>query len=404
VLRRDTRLLDAALLGLVAVGAGQLMPLPPAIHDLLSPAGRSFQTTLVLIPPSASTWLPLSLAPVETADALGVLVAAVCLFWVTRDVARSRGARVIARAVAWMGLAAALLAFTGSALFPNGKLYGLWQPYYVESRPVGPIISKNHFAAWMILGVSLTAGYLAAHVQSRWKSGRQRLSARFLSDTRSLWLVAAGALMLAGLIVTMSRSGAIGIGVAFVFAIVRAWRRLSAGGRAGVVVYLLVLVAAVALWSRPQGVSERLGNSVSDEWGGRPAIWRQTMAMSRQYLVAGVGLGTFDVAMSVYQPMPRPALVNHAHNQYLQILTEGGLLMALPALLAGFAFFGLVSRQIRADDTPLVSLRQGALAGLIGIGTQSLWETPLLTPAVFLLFAVAAGIAVHARHEDEVTG
>jgi O-antigen ligase len=171
-----------------------------------------------------------------------------------------------------------------------------------------------------------------------------------------------------------------------------------------VVVYLLVLVAAVALWSRPQGVSERLGNSVSDEWGGRPAIWRQTMAMSRQYLVAGVGLGTFDVAMSVYQPMPRPALVNHAHNQYLQILTEGGLLMALPALLAGFAFFGLVSRQIRADDTPLVSLRQGALAGLIGIGTQSLWETPLLTPAVFLLFAVAAGIAVHARHEDEVTG
>jgi O-antigen ligase len=344
--------------------------------------------------------MPLSLSPVETADALGILVAAVMLFWIARDGLRSSGQRTVARAIAWMGLLAALLELLEPALFPNGKVYGFWQPHSPESHPAGPIISRNHFATWMILGISLTAGYLVAHARSHWRAGGTSLAARILGDFRSLWLLAACALMLAGLIMSNSRAGSVGVTVALLFGGACSWRRLHPGGRAGLVAFVLILAAAAAFLSKPEQVAARL--SLTDQWGGRPMIWQQTMRMTEPYLLTGIGLGSFEVAMSVYQPMPRPALINHAHDQYLQVLAEGGLLMAVPAGLAVLAFILLARRRLRDDDSPLASLRQGALAGLVGFATQSVWETPLLTPAVFMLCAVVAGIAVHARDEDRI--
>jgi hypothetical protein len=40
-------------------------------------------------------------------------------------------------------------------------------------------------------------------------------------------------------------------------------------------------------------------------------------------------------------------------------------------------------------------LRAGALAGLVGVAVQSVWETGLTTPANAVLAAVAGAIVVH---------
>ena len=52
----------------------------------------------------------------------------------------------------------------------------------------------------------------------------------------------------------------------------------------------------------------------------------------------------------------------------------------------------------------MVHIREAALAGIFGLAVQSMWETPLVTPAVLILLAAAAGIAVHrpARARDLV--
>jgi hypothetical protein len=71
------------------------------------------------------------------------------------------------------------------------------------------------------------------------------------------------------------------------------------------------------------------------------------------------------------------------------------MLMAVPLVMATGAFLLLAGQRLRHDRSPLAHLRGGAVAGLIGFAVQSIWETPLLTPAVMFLVAVTAGIAVH---------
>jgi hypothetical protein len=75
--------------------------------------------------------------------------------------------------------------------------------------------------------------------------------------------------------------------------------------------------------------------------------------------------------------------------------------MVVPLLVACVAFFRLAIHRLRGDTSVLVHLREGALAGLLGVAVESVWETPLLTPAVFLLAAMAAGLVVHRRRDDE---
>ena len=399
LLGKDHRLLDLALLTAIAVALVQLAPLPASLRLALSPHSSAFHSALALLPPPASAWIPLSLVPGQTMDGAGICIAAILLFWITRGLDSSRAVRALARNVAWMGLLTAILALVSGKVFTNGKVYGFWTPIYREAATAGPLISRNHFAAWMILAVSLTAGSLIAQARTHWQGERRQLLSRILGDARALWLAAAGALMMASLVLTTSRAGTIGIGVALAVGVMRAWRRLGTGGRIGLIANVAVLLVAVSLWARPDIVAERLNKA--DSWGGRPEIWRQTGVMLDKYWVAGIGLGTFDVAMSVYQPMPRPTLFNHAHNQYLHTLVEGGVLLAVPLAVAIAAFLGLAMRRLRADETPVVHVREGALAGLIGFAVQCVWETPLLTPAVFMLMAVVAGLVVHAGRSDQ---
>jgi hypothetical protein len=69
--------------------------------------------------------------------------------------------------------------------------------------------------------------------------------------------------------------------------------------------------------------------------------------------------------------------------------------LLLPLSFAAAAFAAAVPRELAADRSSMFWLRAGASAGIIGVLTQSLWETGLRLPANGLLFAVLCGIAVH---------
>jgi O-antigen ligase len=86
-----------------------------------------------------------------------------------------------------------------------------------------------------------------------------------------------------------------------------------------------------------------------------------------------------------------------AHNDYLQVIAEGGVLVGVPAA----AVIGLVVRGIRrrltaGADQPLTWwVRVGAIAGLAGIAAQSLVEFSLQMPGNVVLFVLLLAIAMH---------
>jgi O-antigen ligase len=97
----------------------------------------------------------------------------------------------------------------------------------------------------------------------------------------------------------------------------------------------------------------------------------------------------------VYQRTPSLFRISGAHNQYLQVATEGGLLIGIPVAVALGLFLRESRRALAGDDSGMYFLRAGALSGLFGVAVQSVWETGLTTPANAVLAALAAAIVVH---------
>src|SRR5262249_32291214 len=129
--------------------------------------------------------------------------------------------------------------------------------------------------------------------------------------------------------------------------------------------------------------------------GGRRAIWRETWPMVKAFAATGVGVGAYQRGMLVYQQSPRNFYFNHAHDEYLQIAAEGGLLLAGPALIALLSLVSGVARRLREERAAVYWIRGGAVGGMVAAAVQSVWDTGLRMPANAVLFAILAAIALH---------
>jgi O-antigen ligase len=391
---RGARLMDGALLLVLAASALQLVPVPAAVRTALSPATADYISRSTLVAPPPDAWAPLSLLPQAWLFGAGVLLSTVLTFWWARTSLQSRDARALVRWIAWMALAVSVIALVQPALFPSGRIYGFWTPLSRGAHPIGPIVSRNHFAGWVVLAWPLLVGYFITHARNHWRAGSSRHIAVMLQDTRALWLLAAIALLAASLLITESRAGGASFVVAGLVLVARSWSRTGTSGRIGVAVLLAAVALAASLWASPAALLNRFDRALSGADGGRPEIWRETGRIIQQFPLAGIGLGAFDVVMPVYQHSPRTILINHAHNQYLHLQAEGGLLVTVPSAIALVAFLALVRRRRREDATTMVHVRDGALAGLCGLALLSVFDVWSLTPAVALLAAVCAALAV----------
>ena len=383
------------LLALAAV-ACQALPLPTDVRWAVSPRLEVDRHDLLLVPYTAATWSPLSLDPASTVLAFGLVTAATLVFWCSRYLCGHGHARQIVNAVGVVGVIASVAAVAHRAVDPT-RIYGLWLPIDAGARPMGPFVNRNHLATWLLLAAPLLAGALAT---ARHPSTSGPVSARLAAGIRTLatrqgWMAIALVLMTLTLALTTSRAALAGAAAAGLTAIALGLRRAT---RRGVVVGLgaAAILAAVTLSTiAAQPWITRGQETLALGTAGRAAIWTDARTVAGLYPLSGAGLGSFERAMLLHQSTDRRTFTNQAHNQYLQLLAEGGVLLTAPAVLVLFAYAWLAARRLRADDTPAVWLRIGSLAGLMAVAVQGVWETGLRMPANGVLFAVVAAIAVH---------
>lgn len=406
--RRPAWPLAVALMGAVAVVLVQLVPLPVATLTRISPATVAFvhqydvvynsQLELAGAPAHA-----MSIDPAATELGLAFLVA-LSLF-VLGTAARLSRVRVsrLARGLVVLGLAVAVFGIVQRATF-NGRLYWVWTPRaaYAAVNSFGPFVNRNHFAGWMLMTASVTGGYLLAMLaragggQTTW---RQR--AVWVSSVDGSWLAFTGfafLVMALSIVWTLSRSGIAALAAAVVLLLGACVVRLRGSRRvAGAALMIAAIVFAVA-WKGMGLVSAWYGNTGTLAW--RLQIWRDTLAIARDFWLLGSGLDTYGVATLVY-PMSDPNWhITEAHNDYLQILAEGGAVLSFVVLVA----IAVVANRIRrafAEPQPESTywIRAGATVGLLGIAVQELSDFSLQMPGNAVMFAVLVAIAIHrARH------
>ena len=387
--REPGALLDWALIACLAVVAAQLIPLPAWLWTRLSPHAIDVESAVRL--ETVSTSHPLSLDPNATAWALALGGAYVALFWCARAIFASGGVRLTTRGISWLGLGLTTLVAIQRATAPK-LLFWTWRPLDPGASPYGPFVNRNSLACWLAMAVPLVIGYAVARHESRPPGTAPAAGI----DSTQLWLGGAAVLMTGGLLGSLSRGGIFGGATGLLVFVLLARARLSrTRGLPWIAAGLIAMAALATRYANLGALALRMQETTEfGEWGRR-VIWHDTWAMATDFRWTGVGAGAFQQGMLVYQQAPRQFFFNHAHDEYLQLLAEGGILVAVPSALALAAAIVLLARQLRTDRSAIFWVRAGAIAGIAAVAVQNVWDTALRTPANGVLFAVVAAIALH---------
>ena len=202
--------------------------------------------------------------------------------------------------------------------------------------------------------------------------------------------------MAISLLMTKSRSGLAGLAVALaIFSVLAARHFRSRLGRRVMPLSLLAMFVLVFAFAGGDVAARIVAES--DAVDLRKGIWTDSVRVVRGFPLTGTGLNTFGTAMIRYQTSERDKHFREAHNDYLQLAVEGGLLLGIPVLLSLVAAARTIHRRFaeRHIDRGAYWLRVGATTGLVAIGAQSLVEFSLQMPGNAALFVVLLAIAMH---------
>jgi O-antigen ligase len=389
------RVLDVSLATLLCAVLLQTVPLPAVAVRTVSPAREVFRSATALQPAAPAGFAPLTLDVAATFHAWLSLASMVTTFWIARTLFARGGIRTFSMVIAWGAIVLTLIAFALQS-GDTTLVYGFWQPRDLGARPLGPFINRNHFGTWCLLAICLCVGFLQWRTERFQGGGSWRARVAALLDGRGLVLHLAVTLLAAAIALTASRSSLVALACAAGYVALAAPAGPQ-GRRRRLPLAVLAAIAIVAMLGYGDGrqLLLRMDETRSVGMTNRIAIWRDGVAAARDFPLTGVGAGAFSVAMRVYQTSPRTYYHNEAHNQYLQLVVEGGLLLFAPAAVAAVAFLAAAWRQLRTHGTSVQWMRVAAAAALVGVAVQSIWETGLTIPANGMFAAALAGLLVH---------
>jgi len=262
----------------------------------------------------------------------------------------------------------------------NGKLYWFREMRY-GGIPFGPYVNRNHFAGFaeLIIPMALVPMALGKVRRERW------------------FVVGLFAIMpIVALIMSASRGGIIAFGVQLI--LLALWmvlrrtggKQLLAGGA------ILLVTLLMVSWL---GVTKTLNRfsslqSLESSEAKRASMRRDTWRIFLDHPWSGTGLGTLQTVFPKYETNYDGKIVNHAHNDYLEVLAETGVLGGVCcAWFLAILFMEGWKRLRSADGSFTAILHFSALVACVGFLIHSFADFNFHIPANALLFFLMAHLA-----------
>ena len=316
------------------------------------------------------------------AEALLYVAYGMLCFVSTQSLLRASQARKMGVILGIYGFTVAALSLV-QGIAPNGKLYWIREPR-LGGWIYGPYVNHNHYAGLMELLIPIPLVISMTHLANE----KERLAAGiaaaimtgtvFLSGSRGGMLALLAEFLLLAILMTRQKRGvrtAVGVGV---FAIV--------------LVSLLTWLGGKELTTRVFSIGRETRTEISG--GMRLSIDRDAISMFRRKPLLGWGLGAFPIVYPQFRSFYTNFFVNEAHNDYLQLLTETGIVGF--GLMAWFliVLYRNAMRKI-GNWTSSVSgaLTLACVLGISGILVHSFFDFNLQIPANAALFYVLCSLA-----------
>lgn len=429
--------LTLCLVGLFAYVGWQVTPLSPELLKTLSPSAYELRQQMLPAQPEVvsgggvsgvhtSGPVTLSLYPYATRTALGQIAILFVFFFAARTLATSSGAfKRLAVVVVLNGTALVVFGLVQNLSSGSHLLY--WT-YQTDGTAYGPFVNRNHFAFYINLSLGVGLGLMASLLHQRQTSlpgGSRRSSRRssrssrgslapggraegarsILSSPALLWLSLALGLMLLGPFVSLSRGGMVACLMGGLVCFLTYFYRSRVTPNLGPILVVAAIGVMFLLWLGVEAMRARFLTiqDPEDVYAARVELWERTGPWFQAYPIWGTGEGTFVFVERLYIHQTSDVGVKweHAHNEYLEAVLEGGVIrLALFLLLLGLA----VHLCLRALETHRRHATGGLAYGLLFAFTtllmHSFVEFGLHIPAIMLLAAVLGAQASAAASDS----
>ncbi|MEK6285207.1 MAG: O-antigen ligase family protein [Acidobacteriota bacterium] len=299
--------------------------------------------------------------------------------------------RTLANFLIIFGLALAVFALIQHFTW-EGKLFWVRPTAAIGAGTGGPFVNRNHFAGYMEMLIPIPLALA--------------LSRRAQLESRLFYGFAAAIMGLAEA-ASLSRGGMISL-VAGVFFIalmtLRRKHRASEDGRrsslilnpATVIVMIVgaIIIGVVWIGADSDILRRMIGDPLTSNAAmDRQGIWADTLRMFRANPILGVGLGAFETVYPIYGRGDGSLLVQFAHNDYLQVLSDGGVVAGAIAVWFIVAVARTVAEAMKSSAPLLRALGLGTAAGIFALLVHSLFDFNLQIPSNALLFLILSAIA-----------
>jgi O-antigen ligase len=373
----------------------QMLPLPSGLLKIISPKTYALRQTLNFESSALSS--PLSFVPFATRIEFlkWLTLSGLFLFLLNWKPFNRRMMNHLILTVMLVGIAESLY---GILEFFSGHRYILNLDMKI-SCVTGTFINRNYFAGYLLMVIPLSVGYFfsrEALQRSRFMGWRHRLSSL---DGKTLLVAFGIILMILGLLFSASRMGIVSLLLSFslISFLFRESQRGEKFSRTTVLIFGLALLWAA--WIGLDAVISRFF-AVSESFEDRWLFWVNTFQIFKDFPLFGSGLGTFIHIFPMYRSFHIRGLVTHAENDFLQLISEVGLIgMGLLLILFLFLFYKAASgiRSMSQRD-PEKYIGVGGMVGILALMFHSLVERNIQVPAnAFLytfIFALVLRIAL----------
>ncbi len=306
----------------------QLVPLPPSFLQYVSP-GSCEAYRPVVEAMGSSRWLPVTVNQKATLFEI-IRIASYFLLYVVTVQLLTDGKR-LRRTVEVVVGCAVLISFLAIIQHFTSPQHIYWFRFVPEGKPFGPWINPSQYAGYMNMVLPLIFGLILYY---RPRSGEtESLRVRIVTllttpgSNLRIFFAFGVVLVLLSIFLSLSRGGIL---VALV-SIVLFFYLLSLKRSFRIWPVAVIVAGSIGLYYLTFGTEEiafKFNRSFTEEgeWNlARLDIWKDTVAIVKTFWITGSGFGTFGDIYPVYKTIATNLIVSHAHNDYLELLTDGGV-------------------------------------------------------------------------------
>jgi len=372
----------------------QIIPLPIEYANILSPAMVDIKTSSSM---EHLSFVSLSMDPISSLHEVIKSTMYISMFLLTILLVNSRDrVRALLLTIVFIGVAQSVWGLMVGFIEQN-QIRGMDNPEYM-GQITGTFINRNHFAAFLNIAIAAIIG-LALGSGIREKRDIHRESYKHYWQSRILdwriYLVPYFGLLVITLLFTQSRGA---ITAFFMMALVSILALIvmkisvkSLYKNYKLLIWLMVFMLIVFI---ADILSARLINLDSDI-DSRMSIWTTSIHIAKEFWLTGVGSGNFQFIYPVYDNGLIAARVEHAHNDYLELFVEQGIIgVSLLTLIVSVCIRNILVQIRLSKNLRRNAYSIAALAGITSFIIHSTVDFSYHIPANAVYFFVFLGVAM----------